>query len=72
MRGTALESHTILSCIIISLLTCAGEDAEEEQIDSEKFQELYSGVEFKDPKKTLRGYYEREGIGNLLARKHFI
>ena len=42
--------------------TSAGEDAEEEQIDSEKFQELYSGVEFKDPKKTLRGYYEREGV----------
>jgi len=39
-----------------------GEDAEEEELDLKALMENKKTIEVKDPKKTLKGFFEREGL----------
>ena len=39
-----------------------GEDAQEEELDLKALMEKKKSIEVKDPKKTLKGFFEREGL----------
>jgi hypothetical protein len=57
------------------LILKTGEDAEEEDIANPFASDLEEGMdshEFKDPKKTLRGYFEREGTWTQIYYTHAV
>ena len=47
--------------VIVFIIYVKAEDAEEEEVDLEKLLASRKPLDLKDPKKTLRGFFEREG-----------